>query len=105
MLGFLSTKEDRVKEACKQLRYLFNPIKTKTMRVESYHPSSLKKTNHYFPEVRCNEINIDKQIAGFHVYVNPDGAIIMEDETTEYKFPPEMLGRVINGLTDKKIVK
>jgi hypothetical protein len=105
MLGFFSSKEDRVKEACKHLRNWFNPIKTETMRVESIHPSSLKRTNHYFPMVRCNEINIDKQVAGFHVYVDLDRMCIMEDETTEYKFPLEMLGRVINGLTNTRIVK
>jgi hypothetical protein len=104
MLGFFSSKEDRVKEACKHLRNWFNPIKIETRKIKSYHSSTLKVTTYSFPVVKCAEIEVNKKVAGFHVYTE-DGMIIIKDETSEYKFPPEMLGRVIKGLTNTKIVK
>jgi hypothetical protein len=104
MLGFLSSKEDRVKEACKHLRNWFNPVKIDVERGETSLGYN-KPKSFSFPIVRCNEINIDKQVAGFHIYTDDNGMIIMENKTTIYSFPPDMLGRVINGLTSKKIVK
>ena len=104
MLGFFASKEDRVKLACIHLRNWFNPIKTKMERAYYWTGNSSKKLFYSFPIVRCSEVEMDKNIAGFHIYTK-DGMITMEDESTEYKFPPEMLGRVINGLTTKKVIK
>lgn len=100
MLGFFSTKEDRLKTVGVYLRNRFNPIKTYTERGKSRHPTSLKAKTYSFPVVKCKEIEIDKKVAGFHVYTE-NGMIIIKDETSEYKFPPEMLGRVIKGFNNK----
>jgi hypothetical protein len=100
MLGFFPTKEDRLKRVCVHLRNWFDPIKTETRKIKSCHPSTLKVTTYSFPVVECAEIEVNKKVAGFHVYTE-DGMIIIKDETSEYKFPPEMLGRVIKGFNNK----